>query len=182
MVDLTTTNVLLGIMAVVSLLEGIALIAAGVLGMRMYREVSAQIQTIEQKHLAPLTARVMPLLDRAAPIVDDAKALTAEAKELTARAAPLIDDAKALMKSVQRMTERVEHSVTRVDSAVQGTMDTAEHAVDKVQGGVRRTTDTVVGVVRGVRTAIETFLADQPNGQHGHNGASAPDSSRSPIV
>ena len=62
------------------------------------------------------------------------------------------------------MAERAEHSVTRVDDAVQGTMNSAEQAVDKVQGGVRRTAGTVVGVVRGVRTAIETFLTDQPNG------------------
>jgi uncharacterized protein YoxC len=170
-VDLSTTNILLGIMAAVSVLQGIALIAAGIIGMRMYREVREQIQGIEQRHLAPLTAKVMPLVDRAAPIIDEAKALTAEARVVTAQATPLIDDAKVLMKSVQRMAERAEHSMTRVDDAVQGTMNSAEHAVDKVQGGVRRTTDTVVGVVRGVRTAIETFLTDQPNGQS--NGARA---------
>jgi uncharacterized protein YoxC len=149
-VDLTTTNVLLGIMAVVSLLEGVALIAAGVLGMRMYRQLSEQIQTLEQRHLAPLTARALPLLE--------------EAKALSVQASPLIDDAKALMKTLQRTTERVEHSLARMDEAVQGTIDTAEHAVDRVQGGVRKTAGTVIGVVRGVRTAIETFLADQPDG------------------
>lgn len=176
MVDLTTTNILLGIMAAVSLIEGIGLIAAGVIGMRMYREVREQIQGIEQRHLAPLTAKVMPLVDRAAPIIDEAKALTAEARVVTAQATPLIDDAKVLMKSIQRMADRAEHSVTRVDDAVQGTMNSAEHAVDKVQGGVRRTAGTVVGVVRGVRTAIETFLTDQPN------GAGAPHSPQSPMA
>lgn len=176
MVDLTTTNVLLGIMAAVSVIEGIALIAAGIMGMRMYRDLREQMTAIEQRHLAPLTSRLLPLIEQAAPIVDEAKALTVEAKALTAQAFPLIDDAKVVMKSVQRMSERVEHSLSRVDEAVQGTMDSAEQAVDKVQGGVRRTAGTVVGVVRGVRTAIETFLTDQPN------GASAPEAPRPPIA
>jgi len=80
------------------------------------------------------------------------------------QASPLIDDAKVMMKSLQRTADRVEHSLSRMDVAVQGTLDSAEHAVDKVQGGVRKTAGTVLGVVRGVRTAIETFLTDQPDG------------------
>ncbi len=150
MADLTTTNVLLGVMAVVSVIEVIALIVAWVMGMRMYRQISDQIQTLEQRHLAPLSARMLPLMDNA--------------KALTVQAAPLMDDAKTLMQSMQRASERIEHSLSRMDEAVQGTIDTAEQAVDKVQGGMRKTAGTVVGVVRGVRTAIETFLADQPNG------------------
>jgi uncharacterized protein (DUF3084 family) len=155
--DLTTTNVLLGIMAAVSVIEAAALIVAGILGMRMYRELRMQVDAIEQRHLAPITARIAPLIDRAAPLVD-------EAKMLASQASPVIEEAKVLMQRLQRTTEKVEHSMSRVDDAVQGTLDTAEQAVDKVQGGVRRTAVTAVGVVRGVRTAIETFLADQPNG------------------
>jgi uncharacterized protein YoxC len=160
MVDLTTTNVLLGIMAVVSVLEAIALIVAGVMGMRMYSQLSEQIQAVEARHLTPLTNRMLPLVD--------------EAKTLATQAGPVIEEAKMVMQRVQRIAERAEHSLTRVDGAVQGTIDTAEHTVEKVQGGVRRTAGTVVGVVRGVRTAIETFLTDQPNGTRHTNGTHAP--------
>jgi uncharacterized protein YoxC len=163
-VDLTTTNILLGIMAVVSALEGLLLIGAGIMGLRMYRQVTEQIQAIEQRHLVPLTNHVTPLLD--------------EAKKLTTQASPVIDEAKVVMQSVQRMAERVEHSLSRIDDSVQGTINTAEHAVDRVQVGARRTAGTVVGVVRGVRTAIETFLTDQPNGARGHYAAPAPDMPR----
>jgi uncharacterized protein YoxC len=167
-VDLTTTNILLGIMAVVSALEGIALIAAGVMGMRMYKQVTEQIQAIEQRHLVPLTNHVMPVLD--------------EAKKLTVQASPVIDEAKVVMQSVHRMAERVEHSLSRIDNSVQGTIDTAEHAVDRVQVGARRTAGTVVGVVRGVRTAIETFLTDQPNGARAPYAAPPPDMPRRPTT
>ena len=134
MIDLTTTNVLLGIMAVVSVLEALALIAAGVMGMRLYRQtteqikqVTDQVKVLEQRHVGPLAAQ-----------------------------------ATSILQTVQRIAARVEHSTTRVDSVVDSTVHSAEVAVDKVQGGMRKTAGTVVGVVRGVRTAIESFLTDQP--------------------
>lgn len=144
-IDLTTTNVLLGIMAVVSVLEALALIVAGVMGLRLYRQtteqikqVTDQVKVLEQRHVEPLSAQ-----------------------------------AASILQTVQRIAARVEHSTTRVDSVVDSTVHGAEVAVDRVQGGVRKTADTVVGVVRGVRTAIETFLADQPA-----NGRKAADSAR----
>jgi hypothetical protein len=136
MIDLTTTNVLLGIMAFVSLLEAAVLIGAGVMGLRLYRELTEQIRVLESRHVAPLSAQ-----------------------------------ANQILQTVQRISERVEHSTTRVDAAVEGTVHGAEVAVDKVQGGMRKTAGTVIGVVRGVRTAIETFLADMPrNGSRSPNG------------
>lgn len=141
MIDLTTTNVLLGIMAVVSLLEAAVLIAAGVMGLRIYRELSEQIRVLEQRHVAPLSAQ-----------------------------------ANQILQTVHQISERVAHSTTRVDAAVEGTVHSAEVAVDKVQDGMRKTAVTVIGVVRGVRTAIETFLADMPrNGRspNGHGGRTA---------
>jgi hypothetical protein len=136
MIDLTTTNVLLGIMAFVSVLEAAVLIAAGVMGLRIYRELTEQIRVLESRHVAPLSAQ-----------------------------------ANQILQVVQRISDRVEHSTSRVDAAVEGTVHSAEVAVDKVQGGVRKTAGTVIGVVRGVRTAIETFLADMPqNGARSANG------------
>jgi hypothetical protein len=145
MIDLTTTNVLLGIMAFVSLLEAAVLIGAGVMGLRLYRQMSEQIRVLEERHVAPLTAQ-----------------------------------ANEILRTVHRISERVEHSTSRVDAAVEGTVHSAEVAVDRVQGGMRKTAGTVIGVVRGVRTAIETFLADMPrNGSrspngHGERAAAAP--------
>ena len=122
------------IVAVVSVLEALALIAAGVMGMRLYRQtteqikqVTDQVKVLEQRHVEPLSAQ-----------------------------------AASILQTVQRIAARVEHSTTRVDSVVDSTVHSAEAAVDRVQGGMRKTAGTVVGVVRGVRTAIETFLTDQP--------------------
>lgn len=61
--DLTTTNALLGIMAAVSLLEALALIALLGGGLLLYRRVTRLIAGIEERQVAPVAARVNAILD-----------------------------------------------------------------------------------------------------------------------
>jgi uncharacterized protein YoxC len=141
MIDLTTTNVLLGIMAAVSLLEALALIGAGVMGLRLYRQLTEQMQVLETRHVQPLRL---------------------QAEALSAQAQQILQNVQPILQTVNRIADRVEHSTNRVDAAVDNTVHRAEVAVDRVHGGVRKTAGTVIGVVRGMRTAIETFLTDEP--------------------
>jgi hypothetical protein len=69
-VDLTTTNVFLGIMAGVSLLEALVIIGIGIAGLVMYRKMTAVyrevmdlVQTVEARHVTPAMARVNAILD-----------------------------------------------------------------------------------------------------------------------
>jgi hypothetical protein len=61
--DLTTTNVLLGIMAVVSLLEAAAVIALLWGGFLIYRRITHLIGRVEERQIAPAMARVNAILD-----------------------------------------------------------------------------------------------------------------------
>jgi hypothetical protein len=61
--DLTTTNVLLGIMAAVSLLEAAAVIALLGGGFLVYRRLTQLIAGIEQRQITPVVARVNGILD-----------------------------------------------------------------------------------------------------------------------
>jgi hypothetical protein len=61
--DLTTTNVLLGIMAAVSLLEGAAVIALLGGSLLMYRRLTRLIAGIEERQIAPVVSRVNGILD-----------------------------------------------------------------------------------------------------------------------
>ena len=61
--DLTTTNVLLGVMAAVSLLEAAAVIALLGGGLLLYRRVTRLLAGIEERQIAPVTARVNAILD-----------------------------------------------------------------------------------------------------------------------
>jgi hypothetical protein len=61
--DLSTTNTLLGIMALVSILEGVALVALIGGGFLLYRRVTQLIAGIEERQIAPITTRVTSILD-----------------------------------------------------------------------------------------------------------------------
>jgi len=61
--DLSTTNALLGIMAVVSVLEALALIALIGGGLLVYRRLTQVIAGIEERHIAPVSSRVNAILD-----------------------------------------------------------------------------------------------------------------------
>ena len=67
--DLATTNLLLGIMAVVSLLEGLVIIGLFAGGVMLYRRMGHAIARIEGNHIAPASTRVNGILD-------DVKAVT----------------------------------------------------------------------------------------------------------
>jgi hypothetical protein len=72
--DLTTTNALLGIMAAVSVLEALALIALLGGGLLLYRRMTRLIAGIEERQVAPVAARVNAILD-------DVKGVTAVVKQ-----------------------------------------------------------------------------------------------------
>lgn len=76
--DLTTTNVLLGIMAAVSLLEATAVLGVFVAGALLFRRLMQVLNAIEERHVAPAVARVNAILD-------DVKGMTSTVKDETER-------------------------------------------------------------------------------------------------
>ena len=73
MESLQTTNVWLAILAIVSLLEFLMILAAGVLAFKLYKEAMSTIQAIERVHIAPLRMRVDLLLDQVEIMTDTVK-------------------------------------------------------------------------------------------------------------
>ena len=73
MESLQTTNIWLGILAVVSLLEFLMIVGAGVLAFRLYKEAMSTIQAIERVHIAPLRMRLDLLLDQVEIMTDTVK-------------------------------------------------------------------------------------------------------------
>jgi len=124
--DLGTTNLLLGIMAAVSVLEAIALIGAGIGGFVLYRRVTRMINELEQRQVAPAMARVNGILD-----------------------------------DVKGVTTRVNEETARVDHAIRETIDRVDETADRVRVRVRTRASRLVGVLRGIRTAIEVFLTNE---------------------
>src|SRR6188472_2115832 len=84
MENLHTTNLFLGIMAVVSVLEALLLIGIGVGGFMVYRRVMQLVNDLEARQIAPLREKV--------------DAILLDVKSVTAR--------------VSQQTERVDHAIS----------------------------------------------------------------------
>jgi len=82
--DLTTTNVLLGIMAAVSLLQGLAVLGAMLAGLLVYRRVMQVVSSIEERQIAPAAARVNAILD-------DVKGVTSTIRQKAGRLERVVD-------------------------------------------------------------------------------------------
>jgi hypothetical protein len=121
--ELGTTNLLLGIMAAVSVLEALVVIGLGVAGFMAYRKVMELVAALETRQLAPTMARVNAILD-----------------------------------DVKDVTTKVKEETERVDQAIHYTIDRIDDTADRVRSNVRAKTSWMVGIVRGLRVAIEELL------------------------
>jgi esterase/lipase len=99
--ELGTTNLILAIMAAVSVLEALAIIGLGIGGFLVYRRVMDLVNGLETRQVAPAMARVNAILD-------DVKSVTNKVKEETER----VDEA------IHRTMDRVDDTADRVRSNV----------------------------------------------------------------
>jgi hypothetical protein len=121
-----TTNLLLGIMAAVSVLEALLLIGAGIVAYRLYAQAMRAISEIEQRQVAPLVAKVTVLMDKVDGILVDVKDVTA------------------------RVTKQSE----RVDSAIHGTLERVDETATRVRTSVASQVGRMFALVHGVKSAI----------------------------
>jgi len=107
--NLDTTNVLLGIMAGVSVLEALVLIGIGIGGFMMYRRVMHLVEDLEARQIAPIREQV--------------DAILGDVRTVTAR--------------VSHQTERVDHAIAGTIHRVDETADRVKGSVrDKVNQAV----------------------------------------------
>jgi len=107
--NLATTNLLLGIMAAVSVLEALLLVGVGIAAFVVYRRVTDLLKGFEP--------RVAPTMMRVNAILDDVKDVTAKVKEETDR----VDHAiRATMDRVDDTADRVRSNVRAKTSQIVG--------------------------------------------------------------
>jgi pyrimidine operon attenuation protein/uracil phosphoribosyltransferase len=71
--DLTTTNVLLGILATVSVLEALVVIGLFAGGMIVFRRMMDAVARIEERQIAPAAKRVNSILDDVKSVTEVAR-------------------------------------------------------------------------------------------------------------
>jgi len=122
--NLSTTNLLLGIMAAVSVLEALLLIGVGVAGFLIYRRVMALINELEVRQIAPAMARVNAILD-------DVKQVSTKVKDEAER----VDTAlRTTMDRVDDTAERVRTNVKTQTSRLVGILRGARVAIETMMG------------------------------------------------
>jgi hypothetical protein len=120
--QLGTTNLLLGIMAAVSVLQALVLIGAGIAGYKAYRQVTTLIETLEDRHVAPAMGRVNAILD-------DVKVVSAKVKEETER----VDHAiHSTIDRVDDTVDRVRWNVRAKTSRLVGALRGARLAIETI--------------------------------------------------
>ena len=128
--DLSTTNLLLGIMAGVSVLEALVIIGVGVAGFMAYKKVTA-------------------LVDQTMTLVNGL-----EARQV----APTMLRVNAILDDVKDVTAKVKQETERVDHAIHSTIDRIDDTADRVKNNVRAKTSALVGALRGARTVVASVL------------------------
>ncbi len=125
--NLDTTNMLLGIMAAVSVFEALLLLGLGVGGFMVYRRVMQLVNDLETRQIAPLREKV--------------DAILLDVKTVTAR--------------VSEQTERVDHAISGTIHRVDETADRVKGSLrDKVNQavGVARGIRAVIASLMGTES------------------------------
>lgn len=123
--NLDTTNVFLGIMAVVSVLEALLLIGVGVGALLVYRRVMTLANDIEERQIAPAMTRVNVILD----------------------------NLKGVSATVKQETDRVDHAIRatidRVDDTADRVRSQVREKTSRVVGLVRGTRVAIEALLEG---------------------------------
>jgi methyl-accepting chemotaxis protein len=128
--NLDTTNLLLGILAAVSVLEALLLVGIGVMAWKLYGQTMQTVREIEQRQIAPLVAKVNTLM------------LTVD----------------GILVDVKGITSRVGAQTERVNSAISTTIDRVDETADRVKHSVAYRVNRVLGLVGGVRAAVGSLV------------------------
>jgi uncharacterized protein YoxC len=138
--NLDTTNLLLGVIAAVSVLEALLLIAVGVMAFKLYRQTIETVREIEQRQVAPLTAKVQALMGT----VD------------------------AILVDVNGITSRLNQQSERVNSAISTTIDRVDETADRVRSSLGYRVHRVATLVQGMRAALGTLFDGQTRRTEAH--------------
>ncbi len=118
--ELGTTNLLLGIMAAVSVLEALLLIGVGIGALVIYRRIMNLVAGLETRQIAPAMTKVSLILD-------DVKGVTAKVREETERVDYAI---RSTMVRVDDTADRVRSNMRAKTSRLVGFVRGARVALE----------------------------------------------------
>ena len=119
-INLETTNLLLGIMAAVSVLEALVIIGLGIAGWRAYHRMMALVIQVEARHVLPAMMRLNRVLDDLGAVTSTVKGETERVDDAIHRTMDRVDDTARRMRSnVVAKTSRLVGFVRGVRAAIE---------------------------------------------------------------
>jgi hypothetical protein len=114
MPNLETTNWLLGLIALASVVQTGMLVAAALAGRKMYREINERLDNLEVKHVTPLRRQIDGILT-------DVQGITARFNNQAARVDHAITDTiDRVDETAERVKYRVRDKVSQATGVVRG--------------------------------------------------------------
>jgi len=132
--ELGTTNLLLGIMAAVSVLEALAILGMGVAGFMVYRRVMELIVGLESRQVVPAMARVNAILD-------DVKVVSSVVKGET-----------------ERFDHAIRHTMDRVDDTADRVRSNVRSQTSRLIGFIRGVRVVIEQMLHSRHQAHETHI------------------------
>jgi len=122
--ELATTNLLLGIMAVVSVLEALTLIGLGIAGFKAYKRVLEVVDGIETRQVAPAVTRLNAILDDVRAVSERVKLQTEHVDHAIHTTMDRIDDtADRVRWNVRAKTSRLVGFIRGLRVAIEGMLN-----------------------------------------------------------
>lgn len=122
--ELATTNLLLGIMAVVSVLEALTLIGLGIAGFKAYKRVLEVVDGIETRQVAPAVTRLNAILDDVRAVSERVKLKTEHVDHAIHTTMDRIDDtADRVRWNVRAKTSRLVGFIRGLRVAIEGMLN-----------------------------------------------------------
>jgi len=149
--SLDTTNVMLAVIATVSVIQGLVLIGVGIAAFKLYRTATATLREIDEKRVQPLAAKVDGILT--------------QVHHLTDRVQRRADKVEA---AIDGTVGRVEETTTRVRSSVNDTVHRVSDAVTGIRTAIVNVLTTDGQGPNGHRHPVplaherEPMLTDEP--------------------
>ena len=134
MLNLETTNWVLGVIALTSVVQTLLLVVVAVAGFRFYRQMAGAVDNLESRQVAPLRRQMDGVLTQLDGVLGEVHAIAA----------------------------RVNQRAARVDDAINGTIERVDETADHLRHRVRDEMSKATGVVRGIRAVIASVLTTEP--------------------
>jgi hypothetical protein len=129
--NLGTTNLLLAIMAAVSVLEALLLAAVGIAGFMIYRRVVELVEGLETRQVAPAMARVNSILDDVKEVTSKVKAETERVDMAIHSTMDRLDDtADRVRSNVRAKTSRIVGFIRGLRVAIEGVLRSRQQPME----------------------------------------------------